>query len=186
LPMKSVANADPVMTPEERAYVTQLLKDSLTEYLSHIESVSEAQWIRKSAPDRWSIGETAEHIMLNEAFLFGVVQRALQSPVDPDWQSNTAGKSDLLERLMPDRSRKVNSPEPVNPKGLSKEDVTRKFKQSRAQTLHFAETTQLPLKAHTREHPFPIFGRLNAYQWLLYIPLHNKRHNQQIAVALRT
>jgi hypothetical protein len=36
--MKSVADRDPTMTSEERAYVTQLLKDSLTEYLSHIES----------------------------------------------------------------------------------------------------------------------------------------------------
>jgi len=184
--MKSMANQDPVMTSDERVYVTRLLKDSMTEYLSHIETVSETQWIWKSLPGRWSIGETAEHIMLNEAFLFGVVQRALQLPPDPDWQSKTAGKSDLLERLMPDRSRKATAPEPVNPKGLPKEEVIRKFKQSRAQTLLFAETTQLPLKAHTREHPFPIFGVLNAYQWLLYIPLHHRRHNQQIAAALRT
>jgi len=178
---QSVADPDPTMTSEERAYVTQLLKDSLTEYLSHIESVSEAQWNWKSVPGRWSIGETAEHIMLNEAFLFGVIQRALQSPPDPEWQNKTAGKSDLLERLMPDRSRKAIAPEPVHPKGLPKEEVIRQFKQLRSQTLHFAETTQLPLKAHTREHPFPVFGTLNAYQWLLYIPLHHKRHNQQIA-----
>jgi hypothetical protein len=26
---------------------------------------------------------------------------------------------------------------------------------------------------------------LNAYHWLLYIPLHNARHNQQIAEALK-
>src|SRR5215471_9308918 len=78
--MKSVADPDPTMTSEERAYVTQLLKDSLAEYLSHVESLSEAQWNWKSVPGRWSIGETAEHIMLNEAFLFGVIQTALQSP----------------------------------------------------------------------------------------------------------
>ena len=174
------------MTSEERAYVAQLLKDSLTEYLRHIESVSEAQWNWKSVPDRWSIGETSEHIMLNEAFLFGVIQRALQSPPDPDWQSKTAGKSELLERWMPDRSRKAIAPDPVRPKGISKKEVIRQFEQLRAQTLHFAQTTQLPLKAHTREHPFPIFGTLNAYQWLLYIPLHHKRHNQQIAVVTLT
>jgi len=74
--LKSVADPDPTLTSEERAYVTQLLKDSLTEYLSHVESVSEAQWNWKSVPGRWSIGETAEHIMLNEALLFGVVHGA--------------------------------------------------------------------------------------------------------------
>jgi len=37
-----------------------------------------------------------------------------------------------------------------------------------------------PLKSHTSEHPAAVFGTLNAYQWLIYIPLHNIRHNQQI------
>lgn len=31
----------------------------------------------------------------------------------------------------------------------------------------------------------PVFNMLNAYQWLLYIPLHNVRHNRQIAEALK-
>jgi hypothetical protein len=39
----------------------------------------------------------------------------------------------------------------------------------------------LALKEHTADHPFAVFGTLNAYQWLIYIPLHNIRHNQQIA-----
>ena len=43
-----------------------------------------------------------------------------------------------------------------------------------------ALTDAQSLKAVTREHPFPIFGTLSGYQWLLYIPLHNVRHNQQI------
>ena len=55
------------------------------------------------------------------------------------------------------------------------------FKESRAKSLKFIETTDLPLKAHTLDHPFPIFGTLNAYQWFIYIPEHNFRHNKQIA-----
>jgi len=39
----------------------------------------------------------------------------------------------------------------------------------------------VPLKEHTVDHPFPVFGTLNAYQWLIYVPLHNMRHDQQIA-----
>jgi hypothetical protein len=44
--------------------------------------------------------------------------------------------------------------------------------------------TQRPLKAHTAPNPF--FGDLNAHQWLLYIPLHHLRHNQQIAEVKAT
>ena len=32
---------------------------------------------------------------------------------------------------------------------------------------------------HTAANPF--FGNLNTHQWLLYMPLHDLRHNQQIA-----
>ena len=54
-----------------------------------------------------------------------------------------------------------------------------RFKEARAKTIQFATETQLPLKEHLSANPF--FGDLNAYQWLIYIPLHNMRHDQQIA-----
>lgn len=169
------------LTPEERAHVVRLLKDSETEYLAAIENVSEEQWKWKPAPDRWSVGETAEHILLAESLLFSAVQRAIQSPPNPDWQAKTAGKTEFLEKVMVDRSHKATAPEQIRPQGLSKAEVIRRFKEARALTLQFAETTQIPLKEHTFDHPFPVFGTLNAYQWLIYIPLHNMRHDQQIA-----
>ena len=48
-------------------------------------------------------------------------------------------------------------------------------------SLAFALETTATLAEHTRDHFRPVYGTLNAYQWLLYIPLHNLRHNQQIA-----
>ena len=44
----------------------------------------------------------------------------------------------------------------------------------------------MALKAHTIRHPFPIFGTLNAYQWLIYGPLHTMRHVKQIAEVKAT
>jgi hypothetical protein len=35
-------------------------------------------------------------------------------------------------------------------------------------------------KTTRRKHPFPVFRTLNAYQWLLLIAHHLKRHNRQI------
>jgi hypothetical protein len=176
-----VWGADAAMSTEERAHVLKLLEDSRAEFLSYIENVSEAQWTWKAAPDRWSAGETAEHILLSEGALFGLMQRALASPPNPEWEKKTAGKTEFIERVMVDRSHKATAPEPIRPQGLSKEEVIRRYKESRARTIAFALDTQIPLKEHTSEHPFPIFNTLNAYQWLLYIPLHNMRHDQQIA-----
>jgi hypothetical protein len=178
--------ADPSMTAQERARVVQLLRDSEKEYLSAIEDVNEAQWNWKPAPDRWSVGQTAEHILLAEITLFRAVEQAIKAPPDPDWEQKTSAKTEVLERVMPDRSGKGVAPEQVQPQGLSKAEVIRRFKELRAQTIKFAVETQVPLKEHTFPHPFPIFKVLNAYQWLLYIPLHNLRHDQQIAEVKRT
>jgi len=52
--------------------------------------------------------------------------------------------------------------------------------------VKFASQTDLALKEHTEVHPFPIFGTLNAYQWLIYVPLHTERHDKQIAEVKAT
>lgn len=160
--------------------------EAQAEYLAAIGNVSEEQWEWKPAPDRWSVGEIAEHILLAESALFRAVQLAIQSPPNPDWQTKTAGKTEFIEKVMPDRSRKVSAPEQLQPRGLPKGEVIRRFKEARAQTIRFAETTQIPLKEHTYDNPFPVFNTLNAYQWLIYIPLHNMRHDQQIAEVKAT
>jgi len=174
--------ADPALTPAERAHAIKLLQDSQKEYLSYISDLTEEQWRYKAAPDRWSIAETAEHIVLAEAALFNGVKGALASPPNPEWETATKGKTEFLEKVMVDRSHKATAPEGIVPGGKwTRDETIAKYKEARGGTLKFIEETQIPLKEHTFQHPFPVFGVLNAYQWLIYIPLHNMRHDQQIA-----
>jgi hypothetical protein len=86
-----------------------------------------------------------------------------------------------IERVMLDRSHKATAPESIRPTGITRAQVIERFKAVRAQTLKFAQETDVPLKEFTSEHPFPVFNTLNAYDWLIYIPLHNMRHDLQIA-----
>lgn len=173
---------DAHMTGEERAKVIKLLDDSEKEYLDAISNVTEAQWRYKPSLFKWSVGEVAEHIMLTEPALFSFLQRALANDPDPDWESKTAKKDEFLERVLPNRTGRAQAPREIQPTGkLSREEVIRRYKEGRARTRDFAEHTDLPLKAYESKHPFPAFNILNAYDWLLYIPLHNIRHNKQIA-----
>ena len=174
------------MTAEERAHVIRLLEDSENEYLSSIEDVNQAQWNWMPAPHRWSVGQTAEHIVQSEVILFRKLQHATQSAANPDWKTQTAGKTGLLERVMLDRGQKADAPGPTRPQGLSREEAVRRFKELRAQIIKFTEETQIPLQEHTAKHPFPAFATLNAYQWLLIVPLHAMRHHQQIAEVKAT
>ena len=175
--------ADPRITPEERAKLIRYLHDSQKEFLDLLEGVSDAEWSWKATPEKWSVGETAQHIALAEGFLFDMSSKAMSSAPDPAWETKTRGKTELLERYLVDRSTKVKAPEPLNPVGvtMTRAEVIAKFNENRARTIEFAETTQLPLREHITKGPFPVFDPLNAYHFVLYIPLHNLRHNQQIA-----
>jgi hypothetical protein len=177
----SLASDDPNMSAEERAKVIKLLNESHKQTLDLIEGLSEAQLKFKSAPEKWSALEVAEHIFMAEGLLFGAVEKALAEKQNPEWETKTKGKTEFLERVMVSRDRKATAPESIVPSGkLTRDEVIAKLKESRAKSLKFAEETKLPLKAHTLDHPFPVFNTLNAYQWLIYIPLHNIRHNKQI------
>jgi len=80
------------------------------------------------------------------------------------------------------RDRKSQAPEPIVPKGnFTRAQVMSRYEEGRAKTLQFIRETDLPLHEYAAEHPFPVFNTLTAYQWVRYIPLHNFRHDLQIA-----
>ena len=171
--------SDATMTRAERAELVDLLNKSEKEFLDAVESVSDAQWTFKAGPDRWSIGEVAEHLVLAEAGLFSTATKSLAAPADDKWTA-TVGKTELLKRALPNRTTKVDAPQEIRPRGdLTRGQVMARFKEQRARTTAFAQETEAPLKTHTAPNPF--FGPINAHQLLLYIPLHNLRHDQQIA-----
>jgi len=179
--------ADAHMTAEERMKVLNWLDESHKEFMAAIDGVTAEQWKWKPAPDRWSVGEVAEHIVLAEKLLWGAVQNAVNSPPNPDWETKTKGKTEFIERVMAPRLGKAQAPESIVPKGeMTPDDVRATFDKQREAIVKFARETDIELKQFTLEHPMPVFSTLNAYQWLIYIPLHTMRHDKQIAEVKAT
>src|SRR5215467_11777766 len=113
------------------------LEGSKKAFLDATKGLSAAQWNFKSAPDRWSVAECAEHIALSEGFIFGrITDGAMKAPLTPEKRSATAGKDDKLVAMMQDRSFKAKAPEPIDPtkKPMSPEDSTKLFLESRAKS----------------------------------------------------
>jgi DinB superfamily len=172
------------MTHDQRAKVIKLLLDSQKEFLNAVEEINDAQWNFRPSPLEWSVGWVAEHIVLTQDAIFSIIGKSLAQTPNPDWESKTAGKEEVLERVLPNRTGRAQAPVAVRPSGkLKRDEIIKQFKQSRSKILEFAERTTLPLKAHTYDNPFSIFNTLNAYDWLLYIPLHTNRHNKQMAAV---
>ena len=180
---KPKMTSDPKLTKEERDKLIQSLLDSKKELMDAIEKLTDEQWNFRPAPFKWTVGETAEHIALAEGLLFAQVERALAAPENPDWEAKTANKMMMIEGPLAKRQGKAQAPEPIQPlkRNMSRAEIMKLLKESREKSLKFARESNADMKSHTLDHPFPIFGTLNAYQWFIYIPMHNLRHNKQVA-----
>jgi hypothetical protein len=177
------APATTTLTQEERDKAIAELEGSKKMFLDATKGLSPAQWNFKSAPDRWSIAECADHIALSEGFIFGLLnEKIMTAPMTPEKRSATAGKDDKLVAMVQDRTYKAKAPEPLDPTKtpMTPEESTKKFLESRAKTEDFIKTSQEDLRDHMFDHPVPAIGTLDAYQWVLLISGHTRRHTLQI------
>jgi hypothetical protein len=71
------------MTDAERQYLDSELRTTESALLASIKGLTQQQWTFKAAPDRWSIEECAEHIILAEASLTADAKRMLTTPAVP-------------------------------------------------------------------------------------------------------
>ena len=174
------------LSHEERQKAVTLLRESRDALLAAVEPLTDAQWSYRQSTDRWTIGENVEHLGLVERSLFGQVRRALGKSANPEWEAATAGKETVLKEKLLDRSTGRDAPGPVVPSGeVDRAAALRVFRERRERSLRFATEAAEPLKAHTVDHRRPIYGTLNAYQWLLFIGYHTMRHVEQIADVKR-
>jgi len=176
--------ADPHMTKEERANALQWMEESRAEFLAALDGLTDAQWKWKPAPDRWSVGEVAEHVVLAEAGQFANVKKCIATP-DPDWEAKSKGKTERLVAVLAPRLGRAQAAEAIVPKGaMTQAEVREQFLKLRAEIVKFAAESDAPLKQGIVDNPF--FGPLNGYQWLIYAPLHTMRHDKQIAEVKAT
>lgn len=179
-PNKSTARSG-MLTKEERARAVDYLKQTQKDFRAATADLSQAQWKFKAAPDKWSIAETAEHIALSEDTIWQLVSgKIMKSPAAPEKRAEVQGKEETIMKMIPDRSRKAESPEQLRPTGkwASQAELVKAFDATRGQEIAFLTETQEDLRSHFEEHPF--LKTLDAWQWLIFNGAHGKRHTAQI------
>jgi len=178
------ADATQTLSKEERDKAVAELEGSKKVFLDATKGLSAAQWSFKSAPDRWSVAECAQHIAMSEGYIFGLVsEKIMKAPPNPEKRAAAQGKDDKLVPMLQDRTHKATAPEPIDPvknKPLTGDESIKLFIDSRARTIDYVKTTQEDLRDHLFDHPAPPIGTLDAYQWILLISGHSRRHTLQI------
>jgi hypothetical protein len=170
------------ISDKERAALVEYLTTMRDQVVSESATLTEAQWQFKTAPERWSVGEVVEHLALAEPLIFGLQQKTVAGPPATAEQiAGTKGKDDMIRQVIPDRTKKAQAPEPLQPgKAQSlggQAAVVAAFKERRTATIDYASKTKDDLRSRVADSPL---GPLDAYQWLLFIAAHSERHLAQL------
>jgi hypothetical protein len=167
------------LTDAERAYLVEQLEQSKKDVLASIAGLTPAQWTFKAGPDRWSVEQCAEHIVLAEGYIFGGSQKLLETPAVPRPAASNTEMDHKLVTGVEDRSHKLSAPEPLVPAGkfATPEEAAKAFKEARDASIAYAKTTDAELRVHVGPGPA---GPIDAYQLLLLMASHSVRHTLQI------
>lgn len=163
----------------ERDYALKHLEATTQVFLDAIAGLTEAQWNFKPAPDVWSIGECAEHVVNTEVALLVLLRRITGAAAAEGVKAELENRQVL--KAYGNREYKAVAPERIRPTGrlATHDQVVAAFEHCRARTLEWLRDTPADLHAHFAEHP-ALKKQLDAYQWLLINGSHPDRHAAQI------
>lgn len=172
------------LTDAERKQATQLLQETKDELVKKVSGLSAEQLNFKLEPNVWSVAECVEHIAISETNLFGFCQMALQQPADPSKRSEVKMSDEAIVKMMTDRTSKFKTQEAFEPTGKfgSFEATLTEFKTNRDNNINYVRTTQDDLRNHYNDFPF---GKIDAFQTILFMAAHSKRHIEQIDEVMK-
>jgi uncharacterized damage-inducible protein DinB len=167
------------ISESERAFLVDQLEQTKKGVLESIAGLTPAEWTFKAGPDRWSVQQCAEHIVLAEGYIFAGSQKLLETPAVPRPEKSNATVDHMLVTRVTDRSKKLTAPEPLVPssKFATPEDAAKAFVEARDKSIAYAKTTDAELRVHVGPSPA---GPMDAYQILLLMASHSARHTAQI------
>lgn len=148
--------------------------------------LSQAQLRFKPAPDRWSIAEILEHmVIVHERILTRVLEQLPQAPAPGPDRDSQLLDAVVIEKI-PDRSIKAKAPEFIQPTGaMPVPAALEAIFRNHEHLLSVLQSTP-GLREHVLESP-PLravtngaYQTMDGYQWILTAAGHDERHVRQI------
>jgi hypothetical protein len=177
--------AEQKLSAPEIEQANTYLQEARNEVIGATKGLTPAQWKYKPAPDKWSIAEIVEHIVLAQELIDGPVWQQLASapPAPADRDNRTVDS--VVMNLLPDRSSKFQAPDPLKPTGRWTPAVAlERFLKNDARMRELLQSPDLrdhvvaapPLKAVSKGK----YETMDGYQWLLAAAGHAERHVKQM------
>jgi DinB superfamily len=151
--------------------------------LDTVDNFSDQEMVTSPEPNRWSPSEILHHLYLTETqmtiLLEKQIARGIKKGIGPDSETHSVLTS-LDKYNIATPKTKLKAPTRSEPQpNLPKNEIIKMLSTSRQNllnTIENASNTNLSLLFF----PHPMMGKLNMYQWLIFIGQHEDRHRAQI------
>jgi hypothetical protein len=163
------------MTQRDRDHLIAHLQMTGSWLPDEVAHLSQAQLDYRPAPDKWTIAEVVQHLVIAEPNYWKLLQNGIHRPLAAGFKSRATDADVLWYGIDRTRHQKTSTDEDPRGQTIQVSEALAKFAQLRDTMLQYAKTTNDDLRAHdVRE------WNVDAYQWFLEISTHAQRHIQQI------
>ncbi|HYP15086.1 MAG TPA: DinB family protein [Bryobacteraceae bacterium] len=165
----------PGLTRSDRDYLLSYYHSTRKQVGDTVASLSPEQFEYKPAPEKWSVREVLEHLVLSEDTIFGLAQSGLQKSAQaPEKKLEDA----QFVGMLTNRTAKFEAPPMLQPKGKwkTKEELLTEFRARRDKNLAWLNTTKEDLRNKYAQSPN---GSMQVYHALLMVAAHTERHLAQ-------
>lgn len=172
--------ADTPLTKKERKYAADLLMESEKNLEKSVAGLSDAQLSFKASDSTWSVEGCVKHLAVLEKILWGAVEESLKKPANAEKRADIKVTDEQLVNFQEGRQTKLKTLDVLKPENTTYASATEalnSIKESRKKIIDFMNSTQDDMRNHVVELPF---GSFDAYQVVLLIGSHSKRHTKQI------
>jgi hypothetical protein len=167
----------------DKAYLISLMQETVRDFVAATGKANDAQWRFKPAPDRWSLSEVAEHLILSEIQFYSELAMAFNAPAHPELSRQTAGNDSKAIDFILEEGKHISS-KMVVPLGstASRESLLRALGERREMALDLIRAkTDEELRTHmVYKVPSNATPVRDAYQECLVFALHMTRHMRQV------
>jgi hypothetical protein len=162
------------MDAADREQILRLMAESDEALVAAVARLSDDNARRRPEPERWSVLECVEHVILGDDAMFARVS-AHSAPGAPPAQ-----REELILRGMTNRERKFTAPQLTKPTGRfsSLPEAIEIFRQRRARSVAYVRQYQDDPRKRTTLHPG--LGPISCHEMFLALALHAARHALQI------
>jgi hypothetical protein len=170
------------MDAADREQILRLIAESDEALVAAAAGVSDEGARKRPEPERWSVLECVEHVVLVEDSVFASINVS-STPGAPGAEPRREGQ---ILRGMTKREHKFSAPESAVPTGryTSLAEALQEFRKRRARTIAYLQQYQDDPRNRTTLHP--VIGPVSCHEMFLVLALHPARHALQIREALKS